>query len=114
MTINTELFQKIYDQITQHPETHDQGHFEAEWHCGTTRCIAGWAVIMHYGLYSLYDSNVPMRGRITDSGYLSGTANTAAGILGLSDDQAHELFYEMNNEKAVDLCSYYANKGDKA
>ncbi len=39
---NRELFQKIHDQITGHPETHNQDSWESL--CGTTRCVAGWAV----------------------------------------------------------------------
>jgi len=39
---NTDLFRKIHDQITTHPESHDQGDWESP--CGTTRCVAGWAL----------------------------------------------------------------------
>ncbi len=40
--LNRELFQKIHQQITDHPETHHQSYWETA--CGTTRCVAGWAV----------------------------------------------------------------------
>lgn len=36
------LMRAILRQITRHPETHDQRSF----HCGTRRCIAGWAQIL--------------------------------------------------------------------
>lgn len=43
-TINRDLFRKIHEQITNHPESHDQGSFEGvDYTCGTTRCVAGWA-----------------------------------------------------------------------
>lgn len=32
------LAQRVLDQITQFPETHNQ----SMWECGTTRCVAGW------------------------------------------------------------------------
>jgi hypothetical protein len=52
---NRELFKKIYDQITTHPEHHWQDVWEAEVSefdsrrsgdplCGTARCVAGWAL----------------------------------------------------------------------
>lgn len=40
--MNTINYQKVLDQITQHPETWDQ----YTWHCGTTHCFAGWAQIL--------------------------------------------------------------------
>jgi hypothetical protein len=116
MSINTELFQKIYDQISQHPETHDQGDFESRPPgCGTTRCVAGWAIALHCGVNSIYSRpGLPLAGRETSSGYLSPTAVEAADLLGLTDRQAVELFYNFENEEAVELCHRYATKGDDA
>jgi hypothetical protein len=114
MTINTELFQKIYDQITLHPEQHDQAGFEYrdEYRdeCGTIRCIAGWAVAIHYGVNSIYGVEYGP-GRDTEWGYLSDTAAEAADLLGLDDTQATDLFYDMDNESAVKKCHYYATNG---
>lgn len=44
MSYNVDLMLAIREQITTHPETHDQdswGNKTAG--CGTTHCIAGWA-----------------------------------------------------------------------
>lgn len=115
MTINTEMFQKIYDQITQHPDTHDQGTFED---CGTSRCIAGWAVALRYGVAdtTIYSGEVPDREdeEVEGVGYLSGTAVIARNILGLTGEQAYDLFYDLNDERAVEKCLRYATKGDEA
>lgn len=120
--INTELFQKVFDQIDQHRETHDQGSFEnyGEEGCNTTRCVAGWAVAFHYGAKrSIYEDGLHMldhRDREVPErdGYLSSTAAAAADILGIPDEQAYDLFYEMSDERAVETCLRYATKGDEA
>lgn len=98
MTINTELFQKVYDQITKHPETHDQSIFEGG--CGTTRCVAGWAVVIHHGIDSIYQLH-----------YRGGSfiAREAAELLGLSEEEADHLFYKTVNYEAVELCRQYAS-----
>jgi hypothetical protein len=34
----------VYAQISGHPDSFDMGSYEDDSFCGTTRCIAGWAV----------------------------------------------------------------------
>lgn len=123
MTINTEMFQKVYDQITQHPETHYQGTWENGYggydddECGTTRCVAGWAVAFAKGW-----ENESILGRCglgvmlpDGSGrHMSPVGAVAADILGLDLTEAYELFYDTNNAEAVEACLRYANKGDEA
>lgn len=107
MSINTELFQKIYDQIAQHPETHNQAVFEMHDACGTVRCVAGWAITL--------EGRVDQKGSIYD-GVVSARAilTLAAELLGLSEAQANELFYAVTDAEAVELCHRYATKGDEA
>lgn len=45
MLKNIELAERILEQVTEHPETHDQEHYGYQG-CGTTHCIAGWAVVL--------------------------------------------------------------------
>lgn len=46
-TINTDLLNRIADQIELHPETHQQDEwFYSASECGTRACIAGWACIL--------------------------------------------------------------------
>lgn len=42
MALNIELAEQVLEQITTHPETHNQGHYRHV-NCNTTMCIAGWA-----------------------------------------------------------------------
>lgn len=121
MTINTEMFQRVYDQITQHPETHNQVVFEEATHCGTKRCVAGWAVAFEHGVgdRSIYDglteawppAHFAAHSRAY---YMTETATEAARILGLTDEQACHLFYDVSDGEAVELCLRYATKGDEA
>jgi hypothetical protein len=47
--MNTELFQQIHDIITTRPEAFDMATWEYTKSCGTTRCVAGWAVHLTTG-----------------------------------------------------------------
>ena len=51
--MNTELFQKIHKQITEHPDTFNMESWENT-ACGTTRCIAGWAIYEALGRKPLF------------------------------------------------------------
>lgn len=47
--LNIPLFQKILDKITEAPASYDQGTWmdqSDEAPCGSTGCIAGWAVVL--------------------------------------------------------------------
>lgn len=64
MALNTELFKKIHDVISITPEQFDMAGWEdTDSGCGTTRCVAGWAI--HFSLEggNLYDG----RGDHTDA-----------------------------------------------
>jgi hypothetical protein len=48
--VNRELFQKIHDVISVSPGRLDMTSWEdSEGYCGTTRCIAGWAIHLTTG-----------------------------------------------------------------
>lgn len=47
--MNTELFQQIHDIITAQPEGFNMDAWEYTNSCGTTRCVAGWAVHLTTG-----------------------------------------------------------------
>ena len=40
--MNKQNYQRVLDQIEQHPDTWDQ----SQWHCGSTHCFAGWAQLL--------------------------------------------------------------------
>lgn len=46
MTPNQDLILRVLEQITHHPETHDQKVWGFEPYCGTAYCVAGHAVAL--------------------------------------------------------------------
>ena len=120
---NTELFAKIRDMIREHPEQHDQSAWESQPvdECGTTRCVAGWAVYLEAGAPLLTsDSGVYLTPEVEALGLRLGLVRggfeddldmipvIAQRLLGLDDRQAHQLFYRMNNQQALEQVERYA------
>lgn len=116
MPVNTELFKKIYKQITEHPESHDQGLYEAnvEWNgatrndglpvCGTTRCVAGWAIRFAHPDKDLAQGTEAILGDGSGDYFEAGKE-----VLGLDYDEANELFSGgLRETKAVRLVARYA------
>lgn len=122
---NRELFQKIHDQITQNPETHDQNSWES--FCGTTRCVAGWAVHFSNGEGRLWGAAF---GDVTSEtgslirevlglqrpDYVGGqhVEPSARKLLGLTQRQAGGLFYGASDEEAVHLVALGAAGDNEA
>lgn len=117
---NAELFAKIRDIIRDNPEQHDQSTFEDD-ACGTTRCVAGWAIYLEAGaplftsdpgvcltpeVKALEERLGLVRGGFEDD--LDMVPVIAQKLLGLNDQQAHQLFYRMNNRRALELVERYA------
>lgn len=97
MITGKELAQKILDQITAHPETHSQDTWRSEdGECGTTYCIAGWAVALNAELGEpLLSGDAVTRARLARE---LGTPVTHWGalgreLLGLDDEVAEDLFF---------------------
>lgn len=61
-----------------------QGDEFVDDHCGTTACIAGWAVLL-----------TPVEQRAGDEKKYYSYANQAKHSLGITEDLADELFYEL-------------------
>lgn len=72
---NVGALQQVVDYLRAHPDKHNQG----EWVCGTTGCIAGWAVAL---------------ANLTDISTLGavGIEEEARRLLGLTDREAYALF----------------------
>lgn len=97
MITGKELAQRILDQITAHPETHDQGAWRSEnGACGTTYCIAGWAVALNVepGEVHLPDETVT-RFRLARELTTWDTEWSVLGreLLGLDQEAADDLFF---------------------
>lgn len=122
-TLNSSMAERVLTQITEHPETHSQTTFEGVGYdddvCGTTRCIAGWAVYfwaqdrgIEGGVMDLAEAYVAEVGvaTILDAIEYGEDSNgdgvedieaAAAHILGLKYSESHPLFYNLNNYSAL-------------
>lgn len=120
--INTDMFRRIGNQIRLHPETHNQGYFESANLCGTTRCVAGWAI--HFMAldrgYDVETSDLDqLAARYAQENHLRvGDGEeasdgefieaAAAHILGIDEDTATSVFYQMDARVAADWVDVFA------
>lgn len=109
MTAPTEpqlLAQQVLDHIRMNPRQHSQVTWVNPSHCGTTRCVAGWAVFLTTG-----SDLVDFRG--IDFVVPRGLAyrETGARLLGLNRLDAGKLFFDVNDAEAVHALEFLA-KGD--
>lgn len=136
MTVNQKMFAEIHELITEFPELHRQSAWETDPQetvdCGTTRCVAGWAVWLaarEHGLLSrkreftdgtvrqeLADLLGVTAQDIEDDWYLSEYGPTGypvlgAKVLGLDGEQAYNLFHDFNNERVAARVKSYAETG---
>jgi hypothetical protein len=74
--MNTTLLRKISDTICKNASKFDMGMWGNE--CGTTMCIAGWAIKLSGDDPRKYDSHLE---------------NRAKDLLGLTEKQVDDLFY---------------------
>jgi hypothetical protein len=109
VTYNTELFKQINQQITQYPQLHDQRAWWGVETCGTTYCVGGWALHFTNPDQSLEQTATDLVGW-DDEG--DSVARAARTLLGLDPHEAHQLFYDTENEQATALVRYYASGGE--
>lgn len=127
---NREMFQRIDKILEEFPELHHQNFWEAAPEvtdsCGTTRCVAGWAVwlkAVDLGLMSRKRdavSNDIVRAVAEHYDLASITPIIAtdvtfeklgAAILGLNENEAASLFYDLNNYSVSLRVRSYATTG---
>jgi hypothetical protein len=95
MAINVELLARVRAHILEDERRIEMSRYARRAYgrtappCGTTACIAGWAVILTDGLPK----------RITDDYYAS-VKPRAINLLGLSEDEADRLFFVMGWPRA--------------
>lgn len=128
MTVDQEMFQEIHTLISEFPELHHQSSWQAGPEerntCGTTRCIAGWAVWLKARELKL----ISRKREMIDYDMLEAVADhmgvkirhlshdgryeiLGAAILGLDHNEAASLFYDMVGERAVTRVKSYAERG---
>jgi hypothetical protein len=99
--LNLPLFAKIRDQITAHPELHEQSDFEYPSNCGTSRCVAGWAILLDaHGRGEQIDSFRESSDYLVDD---RSPSDFARQLLGLTYAEADYLFFQAGNKEAVDI-----------
>jgi hypothetical protein len=113
--INRKLFGVVHKQITEHPEVHDQRSWE--WRdapCGTTRCAGGWA-LHHYAVAKGWtELNLWQIASVVTGGKYASVRRGAAKALGLTEEEAHRLFYTFDKDKVTDMVRLYATGGRAA
>jgi hypothetical protein len=116
--LNLPRLKQVRDHVVAHPDQHDQGEWFIDINgyekpcvigseCGTAACVAGWTVLLN--------GDQPIKMAFPDHGYTSASSvalinggvmdidDRAQQILGLTDDQAQELFYDISTpQRAVD------------
>lgn len=101
--INVKLFKRIYDRITAEPRSLDMNTWEDhDSSCGTTRCVAGWAIFDETGEHlfnpddTLHVSVIRLADELDidiDRIPSDVIEDVATSLLGLDEDTAHELFH---------------------
>jgi len=102
MEPNIPLLRKVMEHITAHPEEYDQREYAVRTECGTTHCIAGWAVALSdvsivYRRLGIWDNRTA-----GDYGWNAELGSPAEGtwrrqardLLGLDALDARYLFHE--------------------
>jgi len=98
------LAKRVRTQLIEHPGQHDQATFYGENLCGTTACTAGWTAVLNgaspvirghpsAGLWATYV--------ITPSGGRKRIWTYAQDALGLTDEEAADLFDADTSESTV-------------
>lgn len=92
----------IYDYLTQHPDKHNQAHYGMEKSCGTTMCIAGYALTTFQPelVKWVNDNGVKVvSGETSDDRDID---VVAAELLGLDSYEMESLFHDMSNTRALE------------
>jgi len=104
---NQELAKKVLDHILAYPEGHDQNTWGTRDECGTTMCIAGWTCEL--------EGRTPWIGFVAKPGAfeaMGATASRARELLGLSPDEAEQLFHCYDNDEALRRLKHFADTGE--
>jgi hypothetical protein len=103
---NVDLMLAVREQITSHPERHKQAHWGLkDPQCGTTHCIAGWAIMLSQARIAWSPHGLLAHANGRDPG------DCAAGLTGLSTAEADDLFFTMDEERALAKLDALIEKG---
>lgn len=104
--MNVDLMLQIKHAIAEQPHRHRQAMWSNDFtdmrpdeDCGTTMCIAGWALAFNGDtVLAVLDRFESMH-------------DTAQRYMGITLEESHELFYEMSNSKALALLDELIERG---
>jgi len=112
VVLNLPLAEAVLEQVTAHPEMHDQNCYGIRRGCNTTQCIAGWAVVLSPDAEAVWSGSLIAKGvdvleavkMLSGDGYAFTVDVASAGsqLLGLTEDEADELFFSFDDDHAVD------------
>ena len=113
MSLNIPLARQVLQHLIAHPEQHDQSHWGKRTKCGTVACIAGTTLLLsgepvkfdRHG--NIANPNIP--GRAAE--LLGVTAEFDEDNL-ICDGEAFRLFYQMDNDQALDLLRQYIEQAE--
>jgi len=88
--INTTLLILIQDAIKAHPEHFDMRGWYGEKHCGTTACIAGWAMQFDTQFKTTDIEHIEVKPIHPERRAISTAAQT---MLGMTEYQGYRLFH---------------------
>lgn len=109
MALNREAFQKVWGHIKDAPESLQMESWEGEEsECGTTRCVAGWAIydVIQEPLWGrdLYPNpKMAKLGKEITGKYTGDPLPLAAHLLGMDRSDASTLFLGADNDQATDF-----------
>lgn len=113
--LNTDLLLAVREQITSHPESHDQGTWGRKSECGTTHCVAGWAAVLSgMNIWWTDDGKGDLAAMVLiedETGWAASIPGYAKKALGLTSLQASYLFHEVTEAEAVEYLDILIEAG---
>lgn len=116
---NVDLMLEIKAAIESNPTAHDQKYWVRDTNvCGTTRCIAGWAIHLAGGYELMWSTEQFGNDSVTVADFAYGAsgvryeiADLAAAEMGLNEDEMYDLFWTGDNEGALAKLDELIEKG---
>lgn len=93
---NAALAYRILDHIDAHPKSWNQGWWFTVTECGTAACFAGWACTLSGDSPEIRDTGLYFSTVHTAEGRYADAPVRAAELLGITHDQADNLFADWN------------------
>lgn len=111
---NVDLMLEVKHAIENDPSAHDQQYWVRYRSCGTTMCIAGWAVHLagnhEFEVESGHDDSLTVDYVRTPQGHTL-VPEVAAELLGMNEEEMFRIFWTQDNEVAMSMLDELIEKG---